>query len=157
MARGNHVKDQLSDYVVGALIIREQERVQRHLSECEECRAELAALERTGEKLEAFGLMDAPRDVWNGVRQRIRERAPAQRRWRPAWAMAMGAAALVLIVIGVVLLRPVGVGEPSLIVVAEPDEEMQATIEGHLPTAWAAPLADHASLGLRLELLEDDG
>jgi hypothetical protein len=52
---------------------------------------------------------------------------------------------------------PGGGGGPVVVTAAEADEEMQATMEGHMATTWAAPLADEAALGLRLASMEDDG
>ena len=115
MSERNHVKDQLADYAVGGLSGRARASVEKHLRECDECRAELAALERTGELLAAVPLENAPAGTWEGVRQRIaaRAQAPARRaplRW--AWG-AVGAAALVIIMLGAFLLWPMGGGEPG--------------------------------------------
>ncbi|MBN1458397.1 MAG: zf-HC2 domain-containing protein [Armatimonadetes bacterium] len=159
MSERNHVKDQLADYAVGGLSGRARTSVEQHLRECDECRAELAALERTGDLLAAVPLEDAPAGTWEGVRQRIAARAQAPARRAPlrlAWG-AVGAAALVVIMLGVFLLWPMGGGEPGLIIATEPDEEMAATIEGHVPTVWAAPLADEAAIGLRLAAMENGG
>jgi anti-sigma factor RsiW len=159
MSERNHVKDQLAEYAVGGLSGRARARIEMHLRGCAECREELAALERTGELLAAVPLEDAPAGTWGAVRQRIAPRAqtPARRaplRW--AWG-TVGVAALVVIMLGAFLLWPLGGGGPGLVIATEPDDELAATIEGHLPTVWAAPLADEAAVGLRLAAMEEGG
>jgi predicted anti-sigma-YlaC factor YlaD len=134
-----------------------RKRVEAHVGECEGCRAELAALERTGALLDEVGVDDAPAGTWEAVRERIGERPRAGARVRPRWAWAMGAVALVLVALTVVLMRPPQVPEPVVVLAAEADEEMQATMDGHLSTVWAAPLSDVAGVGLRMAALENDG
>jgi anti-sigma factor RsiW len=156
MNERNHVTDDLAEYAVGALRGGAKARVEGHLRDCADCRKELAALERTGELLSSVTLEGAPAGTWQAVRGRIASRAPAPARPRLAWALAAGAAALLVIVIGLTfVLGPVGDVEPYVIV--EPDDEMLVTIEGRLPATWAAPLADEAAIGLRFAYLEEDG
>lgn len=149
----------LAEYAVGALRGRAKARIESHLRECEACRAELAALEHTGDLLESVPLQEAPPGTWEGIQARLAEprRAPSvPRRHRPAWGLAMGAVALLMIVVGLFLLYPTGT-QPTLVVVAEPDAEMQATIDAHVSTMWSAPLADEAAVGLRLASMENGG
>ncbi len=156
MSERNHVIDHLAEYSVGALKGRAKARVEAHLRDCADCREELAALERTSQLLSAVPLEAAPRHTWEAVQRRIADRAPAPARPRLAWAFAAGAAALLVIVLGLTfLLGPVGDVGPEIIV--QPDDEMLVTIEGRLPTTWAAPLADEAAVGLRFAYLEEDG
>ncbi len=156
MNERNHVIGDLAEYAVGALRGRRMARVEAHLRECAECRKELAALERTGELLSAVPLERAPQRTWAAVRGRIASRAPA--RPRLSWAFAVGAVALVVIVIGLsFVLRPVGHVASDVIVATEPDDAMLVTIEGYLPATWSAPLADEAAVGLRFAYLEDGG
>lgn len=148
----------LSEYVVGGLKGRDQEYLKRHLGECTACRQELAALEQTGVLLNSVTLEQAPEGTWGAVRERIvRRTAPARARLRWALGAAMGAVALVLLVFGVLLLRPAETMRPLTVTTAEADQEMRATMEGHVSTTWAAPLADEAAMGLRLGSMEDDG
>jgi len=149
----DHVGGKLAEYAVGALRGRTKARVESHVRECEACRAELTALERTSDLLNSVKLLEAPPGTWEGIQARLAQRrqAPshARRRPRPVWGLAMGAVALLLIVVGLFLLYPTG-GQPTLVVVSEPDAEMQATIDAHVSTMWGAPLADQAAVGLRL-------
>ena len=159
MTDRDHIVDRLADYAVGALCGRAKARVETHLAECAICRRELAALQRTGELLNAVSLEQAPPETWEAVRERIGDlrRASAPTRPRFAWGLAMGLAAVLIVALGIFLQRPTPVGEPLLVVAVEADDEMQATIEGHLSTMWAAPLADEAVVGLRLAGWENDG
>ena len=159
MTDRDHIANQLSDYAVGALRGREKARVESHLAECAACRRELAALQRTGELLNAVSLEQAPPETWHAVRERIGDlrRASAPARPRLAWGLAMGLVAVLFVALGIFLQRPATVGEPLLVVAVEADDEMQATIEGHLSTMWAAPLADEAAVGLRLAQWENGG
>jgi anti-sigma factor RsiW len=159
MTDRDHMVDRLSDYAVGALRGREKVRVESHLAECAACRGELAALQRTGELLSSVSLQQAPPETWEAVRERIGDlrRASAPARPRFAWGLAMGLVAVLMVALGIFLQRPTPVGEPLLVVAVEADDEMQATIEGHLSTMWAAPLADEAAVGLRLAGWENDG
>ena len=157
MTDRDHIVDRLPDYAVGALRGRAKVRVESHLAECAACRRELAALARTGELLNSLALEEAPSGTWEAVREKIGEPRPAApRRPRLAWGLAMGVVALLMVAVGIFLQRPLGLGEPRLVVAVEADEEMQATIQGHLPTMWAAPLADEAAVGLRLAALENN-
>jgi anti-sigma factor RsiW len=158
MSKQNHVIDDLAEYSIGALHGRRKARVEAHLRDCADCRKELAALERTGELLSAAPLEGAPAGTWEAVRRRIESRAPAPARPRLGWALAVGTVALLVIVIGLTLmLGPVGDMGSDVVVATEPDDQMLVTIEGRLPTAWAAPLADEVAVGLRFAYLEDDG
>ena len=159
MTDRDHMVDRLSDYAVGALRGREKARVESHLVECAACRGELAALQRIGELLSSVSLAQAPPETWEAVRGRMGDlrRASAPARPRFAWGLAMGLVAVLMVALGIFLQRPTPVGEPLLVVAVEADDEMQATIEGHLSTMWAAPLADEAAVGLRLAEWENDG
>jgi len=156
----DRIRGSLAEYVVGALHGRAKARVEAHLRDCASCRQELAPLQRTEALLDSLIPESAPDYTWRNIRGRISERAPAAQRPRPrlAWAFAVGAVALVMIVIGLTfVLRPFGDIGSDLILATEPDDEMLVTIESHLPTTWAAPLADEAAVGLRFAYLEEDG
>lgn len=159
MTDRDHVVDQLADYAVGAVRGRQKARVERHIAECADCRRELAALQRTGELLNAVSLEHAPPETWDAIRTKIddlqRTTAPARPRF--AWGLAMGVVAVLIVALGIFLQRTTPVREPVLVVVAEADDEMQATIDGHLSTMWAAPLTDEAAVGLQLAQWENGG
>jgi hypothetical protein len=69
----------------------------------------------------------------------------------------MGAVALVVMVLAAFFVRPPAAQEPVVVVAAEADEEMQATMDGHLSAVWAAPLSDVAGVGLRMAAAENGG
>jgi anti-sigma factor RsiW len=159
MGEHEHIKDELADYAVGGLSRRRRERVDRHLRECVECRRELSALERTGALLESVPLEDAPDRTWDAVRREVYEQG--LRRVRPgiqwAYRAAVGAVAAAVILIGVLVLWPGLTGEHATLSAETAEHELQATMQGHLSAAWAAPLSDEAAMGLQLVSWEEDG
>lgn len=159
MRECDRLRERLSEYAVGRLRGRGRARVADHVRVCDECRRELAALERTGSMLDAVGLEEAPVRTRDGVRQSIlaRKRVRPRARLRWAWGMAVGVVVLALVGFGVTLMGPRRVEMPPMVVAVQGDEEMEATMQGHLSAVWAAPLADEAAVGLRLGPLEDDG
>jgi len=158
MIRCDKVRRQLADHSVGRLRGRARARVEQHVRQCEACRAELAALQRTGALLDGLGKQPVPAGMWESVRRRIERPARAPVR-RPRLVVgAVGLAVLSLIVVGVFLLLPTGTSAPpEIVVTAEADAEMQAVIDGHASAIWSAPLADEAAVGLRFVSLEDGG
>jgi len=161
MRECDRLRRKLAEYAVGRLRGRARARVADHVRVCGKCRAELAALERTGALLAAVRLEEAPGRTWEAVRRRMLagERVGARPRLRWGWGVAAGAVALVLVLLGVVVMGPRRAGPPPGpgAVMVEADEEMEATMQGHLSAVWAAPLADEAAVGLRLAAVEDDG
>lgn len=151
------IRDRLAEYAVGGLRGRMRKRVEAHVGACSDCRAELTALERTGVLLDSVGAQEAPAGTWEAVRLRISERPRARVRARMRWGWAMGAVALVALVLAVFLARPPAAQEPVVVIAVEADEEMQATMDGHLSAVWAAPLSDVAGVGLRMATLENGG
>ena len=151
------IRDRLAEYAVGGLRGRMRKRVEAHVGVCSDCRAELTALERTGVLLDSVGVQAAPAGTWEAVRLRIAERPRARVRARMRWGWAMGAVALVALVLAAFFVRPPAAQEPVVVIAVEADEEMQATMDGHLSAVWAAPLSDVAGVGLRMATLEDGG
>ena len=160
MKECDKVRGQLADYAVGALRGRRELWMEAHLRACEACRKELAALERTAGLLNAVASQDAPPETWMAIRQEIADgvRLRATPRRRLALVAAAGTAAVLLLLLGTFLPMSTGPGAPpELVVVAEADDEMEATMQGHLSAVWAAPLADEAAMGLSLATWEGDG
>ena len=107
--------DLLSDYLDHDLPRGEAEALERHLTECAECRDTLAALERV--KTRAATLVDppAPTDLWAGIASRIGTAGTTSVKPRPAvvhelprrpalWSVpqwALAAAAFLVVAAGV--------------------------------------------------------
>lgn len=157
MRECDRLKDMLGDLAVGALRGRARTRAEAHVRTCADCRAELAALERTGALLDRVLPESAPDATWEAVRQRLAARPPARPRARLRWAWAAGVLALALVALALFLAQPPRVEQPVIVAAADADEEMQATMEGHLTAVWAAPLSDVAAAGLRMASVENDG
>jgi anti-sigma factor RsiW len=156
MPQCDRIRNQLSYYLVGGLRPRARGRVAAHLKQCPSCRAELAALERTGALLARAGPAQAPAETWESVQQAIlaRPRPHREPRRGTTWRWAVSVAILVLVVLGLLVVRSHRPAPPAMVVTAEVDEDLQATMEAHLSAMWAAPLADEAAVGLRLAELE---
>jgi len=151
------IRSQLADYLLGGLPRRARSRVAAHLASCPGCRAELAALARTGDLLRQVAPAPAPPALWESINREIlaRPRHPVRPALRWAWGLAMAVILLVVIVAGSFSLRsPLTPAPVSVVATAQADEEMQATIEAHLSAVWDSPLADEAAVGLRLASLE---
>ncbi len=151
------IRDRLAEYAVGGLRGRRRKRVEAHVGACSDCRAELVALERTGALLDSVGTQDAPVGTWQPVRERTAERPRTGARGRPRSAWALGVVAVVLVALGVALLELPRAESPVVVMAAQADEEMRATMEGHVSALWAAPLSDVAAVGLHMAALENDG
>ncbi len=155
----NEIRGRLAEYAVDGLGRWRRARVHRHLHTCAACRAELAALERTGALLSQVGLESAPESVWQGIRYRLESPArPRLRAARPVGRLVEAAAlVVVLFFVGLVTEWPAW-REPTPIIqrVVTMDKETRSAEEGHLSAAWSAPLTDEAAMGLRLESVEDN-
>ncbi|MEO8593055.1 MAG: zf-HC2 domain-containing protein [Candidatus Solibacter sp.] len=99
-----HVTDQLSAHIHGQLSPRETQRFERHLSECEQCRAHLDQVTFGADILEEVQIARAPEAIWNAIEAGLNQ-APASRRW-PLAAAALAATMLAAIVCWVELRAP---------------------------------------------------
>ncbi|MFB3882778.1 MAG: zf-HC2 domain-containing protein [Armatimonadota bacterium] len=157
MARCEEFRGRLADYLVGGLKARQRPRIEAHLQVCAECRAEMAALERTAAVVEGTALAEAPAGAWGAIRERIeRPGSVVARGLRWAWGAAASAVVIALIVIALFVTRPGG--GPTEVAMSPPaEEEMQVAIEARVPAAWAEPLSDEAAVGLRFASAENGG
>ena len=160
MAKCDRVRMALADYVEGSLRGRARARVEAHLRGCADCRAEVAALERTGELLRETRVIPAPGRLWGSIEAEIarRESVPVIRGLQHLWRGAVAAAALAAVLIGIWMVRPqeAPIAAPTVQQVAI-DEEFQSTLEGHLSAIWVTPLADEAALGLQMGAPGEEG
>ncbi len=156
----SEIEEILAEYSVGALDASSAEAVEAHLAECAECRAELEILEAAGALLGPVEMVDAPEGLWTSIEARLepRERAHPARHW--LWKPAIGLAASLLLV--VVFVSPAlrspnspGITPVQMAVVSAGEGTVFA--ETQLVAAWEQPLADEASLGLAMAVLEPDG
>jgi len=100
----------LLDYMEDSLAHNKREAVKNHLSECEQCRAELSQLERLKEDLLSLEAPERGTDFWENFTARLsqklaaEEASPAGRAFRPGtilgqprFALAAGAMTILLI------------------------------------------------------------
>lgn len=137
------VQNCLSDFSIGHVSRHTKSAIQRHLDVCEECRKELAALQRTGELLSAISLPEAP-DLWPAISAKLETRAPSLPK-RLSWWFARHAGQSAVAVVLIVLISAVFLitGNQT---VNEPRAEMFLTT--HASMSWRQPFADRAALGL---------
>ncbi len=148
------VREKLTEYQLGLVDEAEADRVREHLSGCEQCREELAALERLDELVGPAEEHTAPDGMWHRVQAQMK---PRRRRWWQAWwespkpALAMAAA--VLLAVGGIWLGLRGSPmEPSSSGVLATDYQEQ-----QIAAQWSQPLADDAALGAMYASLEEPG
>jgi hypothetical protein len=154
-----------------------------HLLTCASCRGELAALGRTAALITQVGLEAAP-DQWAAVRQRLvlrdetmprsvaiamerrrlrraalepGRRFVARPRLRLAYAVAAAAFVALVVFFGGLLRSSRMTSRPVATPVVRAEEEVQASVEGHLAASWSSPLGDEAALGLRMAAVEGEG
>jgi anti-sigma factor RsiW len=157
MSECNNIKRRLADYSVGGLRRRARARVQAHLDTCVSCRAELSALERTAALVTRAGLEAAP-DHWAQVRLRLPSaRAGTPVRLRLVWSLAAATFTALIVVLGVFLRPSRTIVRPRAVPAVRADDEMRASLEGHLAASWSAPLGDEAALGLGMAAAEGEG
>lgn len=150
--RCKQVREKLAEYELGGLDEAEAAAVAEHLAECAECQAELAALRRTGELMAPVEPASPPRDLWQGVKTRMRPRRATAwdalvMRWRPALAAGI---ALLVLASGLAWLSLRGPAvQPSLELLASEYQEQQIMAQ------WGQPLADDAALGIMFVSLEN--
>ncbi len=149
------VTRRLAEYQLGGLTPWGRARLDRHLRGCATCRAEEAALARTGQLLSHLELEIPPDYGWTAVRAVISSRA-RRRSPRPAvrWALA-GALTVGLVCTAIVAPRTLN-RPPEISPTAVADQDMKAAVAGHLSDLYSAPLSDPAATGLRLDSVEDD-
>ena len=106
----------LGAYAVDAVDADEAAAIEAHLGECPRCRAEVAELREVAALLSHSGA-DAPQGVWDRIASSLTEPPPplrlevqrgrrlSHRRLLPAAAMAVAAAALVVMGLGLLRLR----------------------------------------------------
>jgi hypothetical protein len=70
-----HCKEQLSTYLDGTITTEEQERIEEHLSTCEQCRAVLSELKKTRETLRNLEEIEPPPWFTQKVMNRVRQEA----------------------------------------------------------------------------------
>jgi len=161
MPKCERIRRELPQYAVGGLQGRARGRVLRHIESCSACRTELAALERTGALIGSAGPLSAPPETWPAISAAIVARPrphghPAAFR---SWRVALGIVTVLILIIGVVFVRPFHSSSPpvTVTVTAEMeagDDDTPATMESHLAAQWSTPLADEAAVGLRMSDLE---
>jgi len=158
MNQCDRLRPNLAHYLVGGLRSRARSRLEAHLRACPACRAEVAALQRTGALLDAAPLQRPPEKTWRAIRAQLTHRArAASRHLRYAWGIAASALAIALALISLFWLRPIAVGPTTPVLSPAAEEEVDAALQQRLPTVWATPLSDEAAVGLRFASAEEGG
>ncbi len=113
------VEPLLDDLLDGRLTPAERRRVEAHLTACDDCRRQLASLERLLEQARALPRSVPPEaDLWPAVATRLAERP---RRAAPAWPvwLRQAAAAAIFMALGGVLSQVLAPSRPEPVPIAE--------------------------------------
>jgi anti-sigma factor RsiW len=134
MAANNHPETELVPYVRGELSADERARVERHLEQCAQCRKSVESSSAILSQL-ARAVDDVPAPDWTNYRAELRRKLSAAQagtegvrersRWRRlrtdvrlpvfSWpSMAMGAAAVAMLAIALVIHRGAAPGAPGV-------------------------------------------
>ncbi len=74
MMKCNDIRELLAGYQDGELDRAQEEMVKKHLSECEQCRTEMARLDKVKEVTSKVQYKDLPLEVWEGYWQSLYRR-----------------------------------------------------------------------------------
>jgi len=96
MMKCNDIRELLAGYQDGELDPTQEEMVREHLSECEQCRAELARLDKVKEVTGKVQYKDLPLEVWEGYWQNLYRRIERGLGW-------------ILVSIGSIIMAGVGI------------------------------------------------
>ena len=134
--------EQLAALQTGALDAAHAERINTHVSACEACRRELAALETVVRTVSSLPAPAMPPDLWQGVAARIAVQPRRQSAW---WRALTGAGVVATLLVGSALsyrwvspTLPTASGDASVFVTR------------HELLSAQDPLADRASFGVML-------
>ncbi len=92
-------QDDLSAFVDGRLSVRARARVQRHLEECQACRADLDSLRHTVAVLRSAPVLKPPRSFFLPASEALRQRQVQRRRLSYGYLQAATAVATVMLVL----------------------------------------------------------
>ena len=137
----NHVDDRLTAFIHDELDETAVRMVERHLDECDACRAELAELQRTDALVAGLATVEAPDDLWPAIERHLDEHDASATPHR--WWLGAAAAALVVLALaaGILVDRS-----------RRPDAGMTLDVTSFLTALEAEPRQD---LGREFALLPD--
>ncbi len=104
-------EERLGSYLLGELTVEEERELERHLEDCAGCRRELDRARRSHDLLRQLAVTEPPAELKGQLLAQVRDETPGHSRGWWFWASA-AAALLVIAVLGVGLLRVIGV-DPS--------------------------------------------
>lgn len=134
----DHPHDLLAQYVDGDLDPGDQDRVERHLASCADCRGEVRAARDAREALSRLPEVEEPEGMTLDVLRRAREEGRPRRPWVPKAVAAAAAAVIVFGGGGYLLVQLGGDGDETADRAAAPQEE---AAEGDPATGGTATLA----------------
>jgi predicted anti-sigma-YlaC factor YlaD len=148
-------KRKLAALQAGLLDEREAAAIRGHVQTCPVCQAELAALARATQMLQAAPRVDPPHDLWPAIQGRLTPRSRRTRHHPVAWRPALAAAMVLVVLIGGLWLLPALQHQAPLPLAPAGDADTFAQVQ--LAAAWDSPLADQAALGLAMLATMDEG
>ncbi|MGQ9731451.1 MAG: zf-HC2 domain-containing protein [Candidatus Zipacnadales bacterium] len=159
MARSDchRVVKQLPDYQAGALTGVRRERLDAHLAECEACRRQLKALERTAALLNSTALRKPSRDLWPEIAAQLAPREQRREQWyfwlpvRRTGVAVVAVALLIVIMLAMIMPRHVSHG-PTVALEYEADEEAQLFAGWHAETSLLSGASNRYALAFAVAM-----
>jgi len=133
--------EQLAAYQTDALDAAERRRIGEHVTACETCRHELAALEEVAGMVSVLPQPAMPDNLWPGIAARLEPRRRSVSVW---WRALAGAGVLSMLLMGSV--QAFRASQPLPVA----SQTASALVTRHEFLAAQDPLTDRASLGVMM-------
>jgi len=151
--RCDAVRRLLAEFEADALSGRRAEDVAAHVTDCDACRAELAALRHTGRLLDATGPLRPSRDLWPQIAAQLAPRPVARPWWRtPALSTpraAYGVAAAIVLIVALSVLLPAHLGNgPDAVLPHAVDDDAALFAQWHAQASLTSGMADSQAVAL---------
>ena len=151
-----HPRELLSAYLDDELDVPERAKVDLHLAACEDCRTQLAALDRLARAVAGEDVPQVPADLLERTGRRLDAATVVRsRRFRFALPATIAATIAALGILVAVQWRQGRIGEPAL-TLPESKQETEARANGAMPQAPPPPPSAGSLADKKVDRLEKD-